>query len=1097
MPEHFDEQTWRSRIAAWWRETAQDVPGKMKQLGVGTAYGLLTASAWLSLLTAYGDNPGAAVTALVGVLNGVGTNLLSNLVQGAYDKTTAPKDAEQEVAEQPGLRAEYQQMLQRLGVVAAAQEALGSQWAEFETQLRGELARMGGGLRIETEGGAVVFGDVIVPHGDFVGRDKKVIIHIGTPSPDATPRREAYLRHCADRCGRLPLRGVDVQAGDPTAGAERPRLAHVYIHLDTTAPAVKEERKGRQRLPLEVLTERDGLPSEGRRLSALEAVIGNRRLVLLGAPGSGKSTFVGHLTWCLAMAQLEPEGDWLDRLPGWPADEADALPVVVTLRDFARWATAKKLEQGTAQALADFIAARLQEHDLADFVPPLREALHRGEAIVLLDGLDEVPTREQRGLVRDAVEGFARTYDQSRLLVTCRTLSYQDPAWQLDGERFSACELAPFDEEKINRFIGAWYRELADLGAVRPEDVEPLAEKLRGAVRRPDLWRLAPNPLLLTVMALVHAHKGRLPEARALLYEECTDLLLWRWEQVKVQAEREQVPGLRQLLIQAGLQDVDLKQTLWALAFEAHQATGGDDEEATADIAETRLLQTLRELHPDRSWDWAAEVVQRVRERAGLLVERDVGIYAFPHRTFQEYLAGCHLSVQAGFAEQAAILLVEAAFWRQAVLLAVGRQVHVSGEMARPLALVAELCPAGDPRDERGWRNVWLAGEVLLEAGVERASRSGLGQELLARVRERLTALLEGGHLAARERAEAGDVLGRLGDPRFAAEVHFLPIRYRGEPEPLQGFVEIPPGPFVMGSRKEDKGAGSDEFGNPEHLTIPYRYWMARYPVTVAQYGCFVEAGGYEEPRWWTETGWAWRQGAWDSQVEEKWLRDWLSGRPAEQRDRPVRWSAQLSYPTRPVVRVCWFEAVAYCNWLTEKMQEARCKRQDAKGRGQEAGSKLQVWRHGELETLHLEPGTFVVRLPTEAEWEKAARSGDGRRYPWGNEDWEPQRANVEGSIGDPSPVGMYPLGATPSGVHDMAGNVWEWTATLYRPYPYHPDDGRNDPAAAEEDRVVRGGSWRDLLRDARCAFRDGGIPDYFGGDVGFRVVVSLAGSGS
>ena len=210
MPESFNEQTWKARIAARWQEAAQDLTGTMQQWGVRTAYGALTASAWLPLLAAYGDNPGPAIAALLGVLGGVGTNLLSNLVQGAYNEVTAPLEAEKEVAERLDLRAEYQRLLAGLDVLGAAQEALGDQWTGFETDLKDEVTRMGGELRIETGGGAVVFGNTVVAHGDFIGRDKNIHIHVQGPALDTSRLRQAYLRHCADRCWRLPLRGVDV-----------------------------------------------------------------------------------------------------------------------------------------------------------------------------------------------------------------------------------------------------------------------------------------------------------------------------------------------------------------------------------------------------------------------------------------------------------------------------------------------------------------------------------------------------------------------------------------------------------------------------------------------------------------------------------------------------------------------------------------------------------------------------------------------------------------------------------------------------------------------------------------------------------------------
>jgi formylglycine-generating enzyme required for sulfatase activity len=1096
MADTFDRSTWKSNMAAWWRETAGDLPGTMRRLGVSTAYGLLAAGAWLPLLEAYARAPGTAVTALVGIAGGVGSNLVANLVQGTYDKATAPQQVEREVAERPAVRAEYQQILAGLDVLAVAQQALGDQWAAFEERLRPELARMGGELRIESGGGAVILGNVTVQHGDFIGRDQNIHIHPPAPAPDATPLRQAYLRHLADRYGWLPLRGVDLRAGDATARAERPRLAHVYVDLDTTTwrevkprphtkPDMELATPDGERMLVEVKGE---APSP---LRALEAMVERRRLVLLGAPGSGKSTFVGYLTFCLAMAQLEPEGDWLAHLPGWPPAEAETLPIVVTLRDFARWAAGRELAHGSARALDEFIAAWLAEYALADFAAPLREALRQGKAVVLLDGLDEVPTRELRALVRDAVAGFARTYQPSRVLVTCRTLSYQEPAWQLDPQAFPAFELAPFDADKINRFIGAWYEELAALKAVPPEDAERLAGRLRGAVRRPDLWRLAPNPLLLTVMALVHTHKGRLPESRALLYEECTDLLLWRWEQVKWQAEGEQAPDRRRLLAGAGLQDVDLKRALWELAFEVHATAGNrEDGEATADIAEVRLLRALRELHPARSWDWAAAVVTQIKERAGLLLEREPEVYTFPHRTFQEYLAGCHLSVQADFPERAAKLLGEAAIWREVVLLAVGRQVHIAGDVARPLALAAELCPAQAPADDEGWRMAWLAGDVLLETGPERAARSGLGRELLDRVQARLAALVSEGRLAPRERAEAGEVLGQLrspaqqrgagGDPRPGVGIISLPLP-AGEARPGSAraggpgmrvlpdivWVEVPAGPFRMGSRPDDRETLNNE--KPQHtVEIPYRYWMARYPATVAQYACFLEAEGYARPDWWPAAGWAWRQGEWDSQVKDEYTRDWLSRRPAALRAAPMGWDDQQEHPNRPVMGVTWFEVSAFGRWLTGQFRLL----------GPQAPWPL--------------PGGYEVRLPTEAEWEKAARGEDARLYPWGNEDWEPGRANVQMSIGNPTPVGMYPGGKTPSGLLDLAGNVWEWTRSLYRPYPYRADDGRED-SGADGARVLRGGSWlRDQWR-ARCAFRDRLIPDFFDDYVGFRLVASPA----
>ena len=161
-----------------------------------------------------------------------------------------------------------------------------------------------------------------------------------------------------------------------------------------------------------------------------------------------------------------------------------------------------------------------------------------------------------------------------------------------------------------------------------------------------------------------------------------------------------------------------------------------------------------------------------------------------------------------------------------------------------------------------------------------------------------------------------------------------------------------------------------------------------------------------------------------------------------------------------PVVYVSWHDANAYCAWRSH--QEGR-----------------------------------VVRLPTEAEWEKAARgpstdSGDGRTWPWGNT-FDAMKCNMnQTGIGDTSPVGIFAAGRSPYEAFDMAGNVWEWTRSVWGAefgYPYRADDGREDQSRTNVSRVVRGGSFLNGDDAVRCACRNGNSPGARDNNVGFRVV--------
>lgn len=277
--------------------------------------------------------------------------------------------------------------------------------ASMQAQLSGSGAiAQGPGAVAVGAGGIGVGRDVrqsvlITGDGNVVGN-----IYMGPPTQDPTEALAIYRRVLVSACRHLPLRGVDIGASDPTSGQKPLELAQVYVDLDTKTqvPITSEEKKKRKEAPLPV-------DRETRPLGVLEAAANNRRLVILGDPGSGKSTVLNHLALCLAAQSLEPKGNWLARLSCWPNKESDLVPITVVLRDFAQ-RLPKEAKKAEPQHLWNFVLTRLGAQNLSFAAEPLHAALERGRAIILLDGLDEIPTKAQRTFIRDAVQAFAERY---------------------------------------------------------------------------------------------------------------------------------------------------------------------------------------------------------------------------------------------------------------------------------------------------------------------------------------------------------------------------------------------------------------------------------------------------------------------------------------------------------------------------------------------------------------------------------------------------------------------------------------------------------------------------------------------------------------
>jgi formylglycine-generating enzyme required for sulfatase activity len=293
---------------------------------------------------------------------------------------------------------------------------------------------------------------------------------------------------------------------------------------------------------------------------------------------------------------------------------------------------------------------------------------------------------------------------------------------------------------------------------------------------------------------------------------------------------------------------------------------------------------------------------------------------------------------------------------------------------------------------------VLFASELAEDAGWDRLESGGaMFKRLRGDLAAALVPVVEGTTLPAKERVQAGLYLCEVGDPRPG--VCTLPL----------AMVPIEGGTFTMGDEDE------------AHQVTVATFELARYLLTNAQWQLFIDGEGYDpDQKWWDEAGRAWLRKNGHTQL--------------------LRWHHERfgkARPNHPAVGMSWYEAVAFCDWLSRQTGDN-------------------------------------YYLPSEAEWEYAARGPAGRIFPWGNKAPDAERANYDSIYDGPSTVGCFPAGATPEdGIYDLTGNVWEWTRSAYRDHPYDADDRREDmDNPAKKAFILRGGGWGDLSKYLRASYR-------------------------
>jgi len=694
------------------------------------------------------------------------------------------------------------------------------------------------------------------------------------PAPPTTPSLSTaiieYLRRLEAATSKLQLLGLGqgVQIELPIQQAYIPLNVVVARDLKNEQQFRFDEKTLRQR---EQCEENVLLGDIFKWATRFE----HRGVLLLGDPGAGKTTGARQFCW-----RVLKEADLLKTF-GLPPG---TLPVFLRLRHL----TPHHLAQGLTAFITDSVAAPTLPTDLAQ---PGSELLARRGVLWVFDGLDEVVNENARvhvcGWIKQALEHRPDDF----FLVTSRYQGYQG---RVDlGPAFCQFHVKPLTPEQVAEFVDHWYRavcrKLHGHGEATEEKAAGFIRSLMELLQQPEyrigrLRELPANPLMLTILCVVHHQDRNLPRRRADLYAKCVRVLVEHWR--KEMLEHQGVAGFDPEAAESVLSSV-----AWWL-HEKENRTSQTVEELGA-VATKALADLAPGVGLGRDGE---EFIRRMRDQSGVLAMWSAGQCGFLHLTFQEYLAGLHAARESK--AEALVPHVGQSWWREVILVAVAvGSKDFSQKFFTALLQTDALAKEGAFVDQCLDEARYAVLEPFVEALKDKAATVPRQLDILRRLRQfdhpDLVAvcrdLARSGH--AELASLAREILQRAGIEveRPTIEVAGAPLELRVDPRTGIAFITIPAGEFDMGSENENRNE------KPVHrVRLSKPFLLGKYLVTNAEYQRFLEANPKAKP--------------------------------------PSEWSnSQFNDPQQPVVGVSWHDAQVFCQWAgcrlpTEAEWEYACR---------------------------------------------------------------------------------------------------------------------------------------------------------------------------